>query len=412
MDMSNEQRQQVQVAQAETSTTSEQPKWGELPPPKRIAVLEARLAEWEQLPAEARVDPAKGEGRSAFDQKGPQAWQGGTLTGADVFYFAARTLAGSAQEAAISEAAESLRTTDFVEQFIVLDVFPVHLDGADLFGAHLDGAHLFGAHLDGADLSSAHLDGTVLSDAHLEGAVLSDAHLDGAHLDGAHLEGANLTGASFDKASRLINAILSGASFDQVTFDNTNLTVIDWSLVRILGDERRARERKGNGGKPKQHAQRLDEYKSAARANCVLAVALEAQGLVEDADRFALRARVLQRRVLRLQGPRRWPAYAGSLVLAALAGYGYRLPRIFLAYAIVVLAFAGAYYATGLLPTEHPLSPDEALVLSLTTIHGRVFTSPFSLDSVQAKIAAAQAVLGLVIEGIFVAMLIKRFFGR
>jgi len=35
--------------------------------------------------------------------------------------------------------------------------------------------------------------------------------------------------------------------------------------------------------------------------------------------------------------------------------------------------------------------------MSVTTIHGRVVTGPFNLDSVQAKIAAAQAVIGLAI---------------
>jgi len=78
--------------------------------------------------------------------------------------------------------------------------------------------------------------------------------------------------------------------------------------------------------------------------------------------------------------------------------------------ALVVLAFALAYFLTGFLPTEHVLSPAEAVVMSVTTIHGRVFTSPFNLDSVQAKLAAAQAVSGLAIEGMFVAILIQRLF--
>jgi len=48
--------------------------------------------------------------------------------------------------------------------------------------------------------------------------------------------------------------------------------------------------------------------------------------------------------------------------------------------------------------------------MSVTTIHCRVFTSPFNLESVQAKLAAAQAVSGLAIEGMFVAILIQRLF--
>jgi hypothetical protein len=109
--MSEQQPQQVQVVQAETSITSQEPKWGELPPPERIAELEARLAAWEQLPREARGDPAKGEGRSAFDPFGLHAWEG-SLTGADVFYLAARALAGSAEPDALAAAVERLRSAD------------------------------------------------------------------------------------------------------------------------------------------------------------------------------------------------------------------------------------------------------------------------------------------------------------
>jgi hypothetical protein len=59
----------------------------------------------------------------------------------------------------------------------------------------------------------------------------------------------------------------------------------------------------------------------------VLAVALQAQGLSEDAARFAYRAQILQRQVLRRQ--RKLSAYLLSVLLAVLAGYGYRLGRLF-----------------------------------------------------------------------------------
>jgi hypothetical protein len=98
--MSGQQSQQT----AQATTTSEPPKWGELPLPERIADVKARRAEWDSLPVEARGDPAKGEGRSAFDREGPHGWQG-QLTGADVFYLAARVLAGSAELGAIEAAA-------------------------------------------------------------------------------------------------------------------------------------------------------------------------------------------------------------------------------------------------------------------------------------------------------------------
>jgi uncharacterized protein YjbI with pentapeptide repeats len=42
----------------------------------------------------------------------------------------------------------------------------------------------------------------------------------GAELLGAYLENANLTAAWFDKASLLNDAILTGVSLDQVSFDH------------------------------------------------------------------------------------------------------------------------------------------------------------------------------------------------
>jgi uncharacterized protein YjbI with pentapeptide repeats len=173
-----------------------------------------------------------------------------------------------------------------------------HLEGADLDRAHLERASLSEAHLERADLVYAHLEVAYLTHAHLEGADLTCAHLEGANLGQAHLEGkvmaakdlarvrrwvgdfperlfpADLRTASFDKSSRLNDAVLTGVSFDQVTFDNTNLTVVDWSLVDRLGDERTGRARSDADGHPKDRNTRTAEFKAAVRANRVLAVAL------------------------------------------------------------------------------------------------------------------------------------------
>jgi hypothetical protein len=142
----------------------------------------------------------------------------------------------------------------------------------------------------------------------------------------------------------------------------------------------------------------------------VLAVALQAQGLSEDAARFAYRAQLLQRRVYRLQ--RKPGAYLFSLLLAVLAGYGYRLWRILAAYILALVLFASAYFSAGTWLGGNHLEWYEALLVSLTAIHGRVFITSFGLDSVQSWVAAIESVVGIVIEGTFVAMLIQRFFGR
>jgi hypothetical protein len=206
---------------------------------------------------------------------------------------------------------------------------------------------------------------------------------------------------------------LTGVSLDQVTFDNVNLTVVDWSVVPVLGDEVTAKNAKDEDGKPKGTVARRDEYAAAVRANRVVAVTLQAQGLSEDASRFAYRAQVLQREVLRRQ--RKVGAYLFSLLLAVLAGYGYRLWRIFAVYGLTVTVFAVGYLVAGLAAGHTALtlqSALDALQISLNAIHGRVFFTSFDLDTAQSWLATGESILGIVIEGVFVAMLIQRFFGR
>ena len=58
------------------------------------------------------------------------------------------------------------------------------------------------------------------------------------------------------------------------------------------------------------------------------------------------------------------------------------------------------------------LPPHEALLVSVTAFHGRVFSESFRVGGPAAWVAAAEAVLGLVIEGVFIAMLTQRFFSK
>jgi len=43
-------------------------------------------------------------------------------------------------------------------------------------------------------------------------------------------------------------------------------------------------------------------------------------------------------------------------------------------------------------------------------IHGRVFFTQWGLDTLQSWLATAESVIGIVIEGVFVAMLIQHLF--
>lgn len=77
-------------------------------------------------------------------------------------------------------------------------------------------------------------------------------------------------------------------------------------------------------------------------------------------------------------------------------------------------AFALAYWSAGL-QQPHDLSYWQALAVSITAFHGRVFPSPFTkdaLDSAQIWVTALAAICGLVIEGVFIAMLTQRYFNR
>lgn len=59
-----------------------------------------------------------------------------------------------------------------------------------------------------------------------------------------------------------------------------------------------------------------------------------------------------------------------------------------------------------------PISFVQALLESITAFHGRVFLELFASNTPQIWITAFEAVVGLVIEGVFIAMLTQRFFGK
>jgi hypothetical protein len=163
---------------------------------------------------------------------------------------------------------------------------------------------------------------------------------------------------------------------------------------------------------------RLDEFDGAVRAYRQLAVILRVQGLNEDGDRFAYRAQVLQRHVRRRQ--RHYGRAIGSWLLDRIAGYGYRPLRSVVTYVIVVLGFAAAYFALtnlSLIPFfpshSSPLAWYEALVLSISSFHGRgLFPTGLSLGDPIAVLAAGEAIIGLLIEITFIATFTQRFFAR
>lgn len=279
----------------------------------------------------------------------------------------------------------------------------VHLEGANLRGSNLEGAILNKAHLEGADLRTVHLEGATINYTHLEGKTMPiDNQRQVRKNVQIVLPPANLREVFFDSTTHLDFPTLGNKqsgfiSLADVRWGGTNLAVIDWSLVNMLGDESKAL---------KQH--RLIDYRQAVRANRQLAVALQTQGLNEIAARFAYRAQKLQRVVFRRQ--RKFGQYLFSGFLDLLAGYGYRPGRSVFWYFVIIFGFALTYFAFGHLP----LLPD-ALVFSLTSFHGRGFFpglgNETSLHNPLVVLAATEAVIGLFIEISFIATFTRRFFG-
>lgn len=279
------------------------------------------------------------------------------------------------------------------------------------------------ADLEKTNLIRIHLEGANLTQAHLEGADLLGAHLEGADLLGAHLDGANLRLAFFDGATNLGRVTLGNEQFGFVSlvdvhWGDANLSLVDWSTVKMLGEEREAHMRNVSKGKKTRQKkeiekkERLDHYRWAVRANRQLAVVLRDQGLSEEADYFAYRAQVLQRTVWRWR--HRPLKYALSWILDLLAGYGYKPIRSLLIYIFVIGAFTAAYYFLGH-TAKLPISGWGALVYSVTSFHGRgFFPGPgvTNLDSPIIRLAALEAVIGLLVEISFIATFTQRFFGK
>jgi hypothetical protein len=288
----------------------------------------------------------------------------------------------------------------------------VNLERADLSGASFYEADLSGASLDQVDLSladfsRANLSGVDLSEKTLRGAPLNETNLAGTNLSSANLSGAQLRGARMDAATNLSNVTLdSRVQLADVAWNGVLLSRVDWTQVPSLGDELAIKE-------AQNRKERVAAYHEAARAYRGLAIALREQGLVGTASNYRLREQRLERRAQLREG--KLVGWLFSALLDLLAGYGERPGRTFVAYLTVVLTFAALYYGVShSLETQlSKLTWDEALVLSLTSFHGRGFFPGFlSLGDWGARLGALEAVIGLFIELMFIATFSRRFLGN
>jgi len=331
----------------------------------------------------------------------------------------ARLLGGIGSRRQVTPTSELIFTT--TEQ---RDMAAVRMEGANLENAHLERANLSRsrlnkanirrAHLESADLFYAHLEEAFLSHAHLEGAFLLGCHLEGTILFKAHLAGALLLRAIFNHETNLEGILLwdekhGYASLADIRWGDANLTVVNWSQVKLLGDEYRL-QHSTYDGKTKDRKSQIKEYETAIRANRQLAVELQDQGLNEVAVRFVYRAQLMQRKVFWYQG--KLGQYLFSLFLDLLSGYGYKPGRCFIAYLLVILSFATVYFIIGH-KVGPVLSPLGSVVFSMTSFHGRgFFPGGIGLDDPLTVVAALEAFVGLLIEVTFIATLTQRLFGK
>ena len=281
----------------------------------------------------------------------------------------------------------------------------VNLEYANLARCHLEGAILARASLRRADSNAAHLERAELYSAHIEDANLNQTRFDGANLcnifldDAAYLHGTSLSGKEF-----------GAASLADVRWGTANLATVQWGQMARLGDEQAARNKVGSLVTGRLPTTRLSRFQAAVRANRQVSLVLKNQGLDEYANRYAYRAQVCQRAVLRLQ--HKYLRCFGSWLLDAVSGYGYAPLRSLIAYVFIICLFAGAYLLNAQFAAPH-LTWDESLVLSISSFHGRgFFTSGISLGDTLARLAAGEAIIGLLIEITFIATFTQRFFAR
>jgi hypothetical protein len=313
------------------------------------------------------------------------------------------------------------------------DLQGVDLTLVNLSSAHIDGANLAGASLRLADLSGAHIDGANLAGADLGIANLSNAVVYYTDFRGADLEASNLRGALLSgdfggvtfKRARVDAATVFGGEpgmdivsihldahiqLIDVSWNGAILARINWDEVPRLGDEAAIKT-------AANRAQRVAAYQNAARAYRELAKTLEAEGLTAPALRYRRRQHQLERAAL-LRDAKLGP-WLFSGLLNLVSGYGDRPGRALACYLVVVGAFTGVYWAITNqvfgVSTSHSahLAWYEALVLSISSFHGRgFFPSMLSLGDPIALVAAAEAIIGLFIELVFIATFTQRFFAR
>jgi uncharacterized protein YjbI with pentapeptide repeats len=307
----------------------------------------------------------------------------------------------------------------------------IHLVQANLMNAsfrktHLEEVNFMGAHLEGADFYHAYLDRVDFGWSHLERTLFM----------GVHIENSDLRGAFFSNETDLRYVTLSGVvRLFGIRWSDVDLSGINWSNLKILGDELLARREKNNQ-KIKEVNPHLSDYRQATQAYRQLSAALQEQGITTDAAKFAYRAKCMERatyydelatidwhdlatkkKTVNSMRKGLWPfitillSWLFSWFLFLLSGYGYRIRYCLCWYLFFILGFTFAY----LIVEPHYFTWWTALGESVNVFHGRGASPNLPQLTHPARFAMLtiiEAWTGLVIEVVLVATLIQRFFGK
>ncbi|GCE07065.1 pentapeptide repeat-containing protein [Dictyobacter aurantiacus] len=281
--------------------------------------------------------------------------------------------------------------------------------------ARLDEADLSLIYAMGANLRQASLKGAYMRGAHLEGSDLTRASLKGADLSRAHLAGATMNAATLDRQTQLTDIELTGSGYQRaslvdISWGDVVLSRIDWSTMTRDKNAHGTRGSMREASEATSLRQHSANSQEALRSYRQLTLVLKQQGLDEDSARFAYAAHQLQRELYWRHHT--YGAWFCSLLLDLLAGYGYRPWRLLAAYALIILSSTLAYFVIGSFSAPHLTLLDAALI-SVTAFHGRVFWEDATHPSrLRLWIMAAEALAGLVIESVLIAVLVRRLMNR
>lgn len=301
-----------------------------------------------------------------------------------------------------------------------------NLSGAILLSCTFTRTKLTFANLTGAGISGEDWDffrDVSLAAANLSGAELLIGFKDsdvGSDLRQARMDSTTMLGLSdiddddpgkfrFGERARLLDVGWNGAVLANVQWKQLHR-----KRVHRLGDEANIK-RAGAGWKARKA--RGTALRDAARAYRGLAKALQAQGLDSDARHYRARERKLGRQAMLCSFELvRWGFFS---MLNIVSGNGDNPGRALGWYVGVIGTFAAIYWAItnkvfGFITSSSVhLKWYEALVLSISSFHGRgFFPATLTLGDPVALVAAAEAIIGLFIELVFIATFTQRFFAR